>query len=59
VATVIARRHGNHKWVPWVAYGLAALTSLSRLPANEHYVSDLVFGAALGYSIGRFVVLRE
>ena len=59
VATVVARRHSNHKWVPFVAYGLATVGSLSRITSSNHFVSDNVFGAALGYSIGRFVVLRQ
>ncbi|MEO7144654.1 MAG: phosphatase PAP2 family protein [Bryobacteraceae bacterium] len=25
IATVIARRYGNHRWVPYAAYGMAAL----------------------------------
>ena len=60
IATVVARRHGtHHKWVPALAYGMATVAALSRFPANAHYVSDGFFGAALGYSIGRFVVLRQ
>ena len=59
IATVVARRHGNHKWVPWVAYGLATVTSLSRFTSPNHFASDAFFGAALGYSVGRFVVLRQ
>jgi membrane-associated phospholipid phosphatase len=59
VATVVARRHGNHKWVPIVAYALASLDAASRISSSKHFVSDTAFGAALGYVVGRFVVLRE
>jgi membrane-associated phospholipid phosphatase len=60
VATVIARRYGRkHRWVPVVAYGGAALIGLSRLTLSAHYVSDVFIGGALGYSIGRFAVLRQ
>ena len=59
IATVVARRHGNHKWVPFVAYGLATVTSLSRFTSPNHFASDAFFGAVLGYSVGRFVVLRQ
>jgi membrane-associated phospholipid phosphatase len=31
VATVVARRYGNHRWVPYVSYGLASLVGFSRL----------------------------
>jgi len=59
VATIIARRYGNHKWVPYVAYGLASLVGFSRLTLNVHFVSDVFMGAAMGYSISRFTVLRQ
>jgi membrane-associated phospholipid phosphatase len=59
VATIIARRYGNHKWVPYAAYGLASLVGFSRLTLNVHYLSDVFMGAAMGYSISRFTVLRQ
>ena len=59
VATIIARRYGNHRWVPYAAYGLASLVGFSRLPLNVHFLSDVFMGGALGYSIGRFTVLRQ
>jgi membrane-associated phospholipid phosphatase len=59
VATVIARRYGNHRWVPYVAYGLASVVGFSRLTLNVHFLSDVVMGGALGYSISRFTVLRQ
>jgi PAP2 superfamily len=58
VATVISRRYGNHKWVPYVAYGTAGLIGFSRLTLSAHFASDLFMGAALGYSITRFAVLH-
>jgi membrane-associated phospholipid phosphatase len=58
VATVVARRYGNHRWVPYVAYGLATLVGFSRLSLSSHYLSDVFMGGALGYSISRFTVLR-
>jgi len=59
VATVIARRYGNHRWVPYVAYGAAALVGFSRLTLSAHFLSDVFLGGALGYSISRFTVLRQ
>lgn len=60
VATVISRRYGRrHKWVPIVAYGLSAAVGFSRISASAHFPSDVFFGAAVGYSIGRFAVLHE
>jgi len=60
VATVISRRYGHrHRWVPYAAYGGAALVGLSRLSLSAHFTSDVFMGGALGYSIGRFTVLRQ
>jgi membrane-associated phospholipid phosphatase len=59
VATVIARQYKNHKWVPYVAYGLAGVIGFSRLTLSAHFLSDVFMGAALGYTIGRYDVLRN
>jgi membrane-associated phospholipid phosphatase len=59
IATVVARRYGHHRWVPWVAYGAATAISFSRVTTRAHFPSDVFVGAALGYSIARFQVLRR
>ena len=58
VATVMSRRYGHdHRWVPYVAYGVAGAIGFSRVTLSAHNVSDVFVGAALGYAISRFVVL--
>jgi membrane-associated phospholipid phosphatase len=58
VATVFAKRYRTHRWVPYVAYGLAGTIGFSRVSLLSHFPSDVFMGAALGYSISRFAVLR-
>ena len=58
VATVIAIRYRNHRWVPWVAYGIAGVIGFSRVSLQSHFPADVFLGAALGYTIARFDVLR-
>jgi len=58
VATVIATRYHHHRWVPWLAYGLATAVSLSRITTSSHFPSDVFLGAALGYTITRYQTLR-
>ena len=58
IATVIAHRYRTHRWVPYVAYGMAGLVGFSRLTLSAHFTSDVFVGAILGYSISRFAVLR-
>jgi hypothetical protein len=58
VATVLATRYKNHRWVPWVMYSFATVISLSRVTTLGHFPSDVFVGAAMGYSVSRFEVLR-
>jgi membrane-associated phospholipid phosphatase len=59
VATVISERYRRHRWLPWVAYGTATILSLTRLPDQAHFPSDIFIGAAMGYGIGHFVAGRR
>jgi membrane-associated phospholipid phosphatase len=59
VATVFAHRYRKHRWVPYVAYGAAALISFSRVTNQAHFPSDVFLGAALGVTISEFAVLRS
>jgi membrane-associated phospholipid phosphatase len=59
IATIFAQRYRRHRWVPWVAYGAAATIAFSRISLQAHFPSDVFLGAALGYSVSRFVVLAR
>ena len=48
VATVIADRTDNG-FVDAACYGIAALTSLSRIHEDKHWASDVLVGSAIGY----------
>jgi membrane-associated phospholipid phosphatase len=48
-ATVFATMYKNKKWVPYVAYGMASLVGISRVYHNEHWASDVMAGAAIGF----------
>jgi len=48
VATVIADRTDNLV-IDGICYGLAALTSLSRIHEDKHWASDVLIGSAVGY----------
>ena len=57
VATVIAHRYRQHRWVPFVAYGLAGAISFSRVTTSNHFPGDVVFGGTMGFVIARYAVL--
>jgi hypothetical protein len=53
-ATILSHYYGTKAVIP--AYGIAAFVAWSRLNVDAHYLSDVMFGAALGYVVGRTVV---
>lgn len=55
IASVIAHRYANHRWLKWGAYGLAAGVSLARYPARQHFLSDILVGGTLGYVTGTYL----
>lgn len=57
VATVFSEMYSEHIWVGITAYTLAGLTGVGRIVKGKHWASDVVAGAALGYFIGKGVVL--
>ena len=59
VATVIAHRYRDHRWVPFVAYGLAGAISFARVTGSNHFPSEIFFGGAMGFAIARYAVMPE
>jgi hypothetical protein len=57
VATVIAHRYRQHRWVPYAAYGLAGVISFARVTTSSHFPADAFFGGAMGFMIARYAVL--
>jgi membrane-associated phospholipid phosphatase len=53
-ATVIERHLGWRKSV--LGYAIASYVAMSRIHDNRHYLSDVIFGAAVGTVAGRTVV---
>jgi membrane-associated phospholipid phosphatase len=54
-AAVLQRHYGWKVGVP--AYGVAAYVAESRLQENKHYLSDVIFGAAIGVVSGHAVTV--
>jgi membrane-associated phospholipid phosphatase len=57
LAAVAVADFPDQKWLPWVAWPVAAATAASRLVGRQHWLTDVVSGAALGILSTR-VVLR-
>jgi hypothetical protein len=56
LATVIAEQYKDTRIVPILSYSLATGVGLSRITEDTHWLSDVILGAALGYSIGKYMV---
>ncbi len=60
IGTVFAESgQGGYRWVTRIlGYGVAGFTAYERLRHNDHWLSDVVAGAALGASSAVFVLHR-
>jgi membrane-associated phospholipid phosphatase len=56
-ATALERHLSWRYYLP--AYAFSSYVALSRLPANRHWLSDAVFGSAVGIIAGRTVTRQE
>ncbi|REK49704.1 MAG: phosphatase PAP2 family protein [Bacteroidetes bacterium] len=56
ISSVFADRYKDRKAVPWIAYSLSGVVAVSRMVEHEHWASDLIPGALIGYACGRQVV---
>jgi membrane-associated phospholipid phosphatase len=59
LADVFTERYKQHRWVPWVAYGLASGVGFSRLTLQAHFPSDVFAGAVLGVVLTHYLVLHH
>jgi membrane-associated phospholipid phosphatase len=58
LSTVFAERIDNI-WARIGFYGMAALTATARVINNQHFLSDVLWGALLGFGAGMYVVNKE
>lgn len=55
IASVVSSEYNKTIFVPIAAYSLASLVSVSRITARQHFPSDVVIGAGIGWFTGRYV----
>lgn len=58
LATVLAS-HSKNYWVKTLIYTPAVLTTVSRVYQDQHWVSDVFMGAAVGYFVGSYITARH
>lgn len=56
IAPILAEQYSDQVWVAPLVYGLAILSSYSRLHTDEHWSSDVFTGAVIGYISARLTL---
>ena len=57
-STILAEKIGTW-WSRIIFYGAAAITGYSKIRTNQHWFSDVVFGAMLGFGSSWFVLKQD
>lgn len=56
LASVVSHEYQDENaWVPWVAYGTAAMVGGQRMVFDKHWASDVFLSALVGWGIGQAV----
>lgn len=58
IAGIVAHEYPN-PFIKFLSYGLASTISASRITAKEHFPSDVLVGAALGYLTSEYVYRKH
>lgn len=59
IGTLIAEEYSEIPWVAWVSYGVATGIAGSRVLANDHWLSDVVVGSAIGIFTTKSVLFLQ
>ena len=57
-AKIINECYSDNKYLPFITYPIATMTALSRIYDKEHWASDVLAGAAIGYFTASIVMDR-
>lgn len=49
----------EHRWVPFLFYGMGMATAAGRLAEGKHWFSDVVAGALFGQAVGHFLATQS
>ncbi len=58
LSTVLAK-NTNNTFLKMIFYLPASLTAVSRIYQNHHWLSDVIFGGVLGYTVASFITNRH
>ncbi|MFC2096831.1 phosphatase PAP2 family protein [Bacteroidota bacterium] len=59
MATIIAMEFKDRPLIPVISYTLATFAGISRIYDNKHWATDVLGGAVIGYTVGRFLYKKN
>ena len=59
LASVIAREYEETGWVPYLAYGSAAMVGAQRITHDKHWISDVFVSALVGWGVGQMIYQQD
>src|SRR5579859_4833250 len=59
IATAIATRYEDNRYVPAIAYSLATSVAIARVHSRVHFASDVLAGAMIGHAIAKSITLNH
>lgn len=57
-AKIINECYSEKKYLPYITYSVATITALSRIYDKEHWATDVLAGAAIGYFTASIIMNR-
>lgn len=59
IASAVATRYDDSRYIPAIAYGLATSVAIARVHDRVHFASDVLAGGMIGHAIGRSITLNH
>ena len=59
MATAIATRYEDNRYIPAIAYGLATSVALARVHDRVHFASDVLAGGMIGHAVAKSITLNH
>ena len=59
IASAVATRYDDSRYIPAIAYGLATSVAVARVHDRVHFASDVLAGGMIGHAIGKSITLNH
>ena len=59
IASAIATRYDDNRYIPAIAYGLATSVAIARVHDRVHFASDVLAGGMIGHAIAKSITMNH